>query len=159
MTDITNEFTVYTQSVEIFLDNHMSMIHDHYDEVPMGSRRFELDLDYELYYTLEEAGNLKIYMVGDETTPAIGYMIIMATPLPHHKGKMAAITDCFYIVPEYRRSGAMHTLVDAVKKDLSLVGIDQFNITANVNFKGAEAMAKALGMVELETTYTFELGE
>ena len=67
---MTDKFTVYTLNVETFLDKHLELIHDHYDEVPMGSRRFELDLDYDLYYALEASGNLKIYMMGDDVTEA-----------------------------------------------------------------------------------------
>ncbi len=134
-------------------------MNDHYDEVPMGSRRFELDIDFDLYYQLEESGHLKVYLMKDEAMHYAGYLVVVATPLPHHKGKLLAITDSFYILPAYRRSGAMKSLITHAKADLEAHGIDQFNITANANFKGADAMAKALGMVELETTYTFELGE
>lgn len=158
MTKKHYNISVYDIPFDEFMAQVGHMFTAHYDEVPNGTRKLELDVDEDLYHLLEQEGYLRCF-VADVEDVAAGYMIVVASPLPHHKGHYATSTDSFYVMPEFRSMGVMRKLLSYAKDDFLKLGIKQFNVVVNTNFLGAEDMMKAMGMIELERTFSFELGE
>ena len=94
----------------------------HFKEVQFGNFQLELDLVDEVYDYSEQVGYCRSYIVHVDGNYA-GYMVVMATEMLHHRGTTQALTDSFYIAPEYRSSGAFTSLLSYVEDDLRINGI------------------------------------
>ena len=127
----------------------------HYKEVPYGEGILEQDIDHDSYRMMEQAGGLYIYVAFHGSKP-VGYMAVTVHSLLHHRSKLRAVTDAFYVTPSYRSKGVFKSLTDAIEVDCVAEGLVAFQIVTNVNFKDAEKVAERLGYTELETTYVKE---
>lgn len=145
-------------SIVDLVHNHLPVIEQHYAETPILHGKYELDINIEGYRTLEEAGNAVCYAVMDEEVLA-GYVVMLASPSLHIQGKYVAITDAFYIKPEYRNQGIAREVFKAIEHDCLEIGIVQMRIVVNENYPQANTQATALGMTLLETTFAKDLGE
>ena len=117
----------------------------HLEEVPFGDFSLELDLVDEVYVSAEESGFTKCYCIHVDGNYA-GYMLIMASEMIHHRGQMQAVTDSFYIAPEYRSSGAFKSLLQYVEQDLRDNNIRFLTVGLNPNmphFTKMEAFMRA----------------
>jgi GNAT superfamily N-acetyltransferase len=106
---------------------------DHWDEVPFGSFQLELDLVDEVYEYSEQSGYARFYVSMIDTT-CVGYMILLASEMLHHRGVIQATTDCFYVAPEYRESSVFKELLEYVENDLRAEGIRFLTVGLNPNF-------------------------
>lgn len=109
---------------------------------------------------LEAAVNNNIVMLGikDQDT-YIGYMSFYITQ-QHHTGKLVAVTDCFYIKPQYRGVKSFNLLVQAFK-DAEKLLLDEFNcddfyVVMGVNLK-SKAFISKLGLQPADIVYKKEL--
>ena len=131
----------------------------HLEEVPFGNFQLELDLNLEVYQYSEDTGHSKNYVVHVNGNYA-GYMIIMAADMLHHKGTVQATTDSFYIVPEYRSSGAFGELLRYIEQDLRENNIRFLTIGLNPNMPHYDQMKLAMahiGYTPTEYSVTKEL--
>ncbi len=108
----------YAQAYE---EMHEEM-YAHYDEVPFGPYDMHLDLDHESYMLAEDEGYARFYLIHDEGK-AIGYLSVLASPMIQHKGELQAVTDAFYVAPDYRKGGVFGKLLEFVEQDLKACGI------------------------------------
>ena len=130
------------------MKKYMSIFSNHGKEVPYVSGSLPVELDVNLYASLEEEGLLSIIVAFTDDGDLAGYMVLIATQLTHHKGKWAAMTDAFYVVPEYRGSGVFKLLVSYAEDLCRRNHISTLFLTVNSNFKDA---AKAVESVEVYT--------
>ena len=115
----------------------------HLEEVPFGDYQLELDLVDEVYDYSEKAGLSRCYAAFVDGDYA-GYMIVMASEMIHHKGTVQAVTDSFYIAPEYRSTGVFSALLKYVEQNLSKNNIRFFTVGLNPNMPHFTKMS--LGM-------------
>lgn len=131
----------------------------HLEEVPFGSFQLSLDLVDEVYDYSEQVGYCRCYSATVDGNFA-GYMVIMAAEMVHHRGTIQAITDSFYVAPEYRSTGAFKALLKHVEDDLRDNGIRFLTVGLNPNMPN-EHLVKGLlfrsGYDHTETSVTKEL--
>lgn len=130
----------------------------HYMEVPYASDKIPFKLDIDAYLALEANGSLKVY-VAMEGQELVGYMLIIAAPMPHHKGYWSAQTDSFYVRPDRRKRGILELLVAQVVEDCKEHGISSFHFVTNNNFTAAEEVAERIGALPAERSFVIEIGE
>ena len=131
----------------------------HLEEVPFGNFQLELDLCDEVYETSEYLGYTKCYTARVNGNYA-GYIIRMASEMIHHANQLQAVTDSFYIRPEYRACGVFSALLTHVESDLKDNGIRFLTLGMNPNMPHAEGMTEFVqtrGYVHTETLMTKEL--
>lgn len=132
---------------------------EHLEEVPFGDYKLKIDLCDEVYNYSEITGHLRCYAVHSSGQLA-GYMVVMASEMIHHKSTMQAVTDVFYIAPEYRNSGAFVKLLDYVEADLKSNNIRFFTVGLNPNmphFSRVDYKMSELGYISTEVSVTKEL--
>lgn len=131
----------------------------HLKEVPFGDYQLELDLVDEVYDYSEKVGHGRCYAAFIDGDYA-GYMIVMASEMIHHRGTVQAVTDSFYIAPEYRSSGAFKALLEYVENDLRENGTRFLTVGLNPNMPN-EHLVKGFmfhhGYNHTETSVTKEL--
>ncbi len=131
---------------------------DHWDEVPFGPFDMDLELDHASYLLAEEQDYARFYLVYDDSDKAIAYMSVFANEMIQHKGTIQAVTDAFYVAPDYRKSGVFGKLVEFVEQDLKAYGIRFFTIGTNPMYKGkTEQYLDHIGYCKTEVLYTKEL--
>ena len=151
--DITN--LSYTKLREI-MNNQPAK---HLEEVPFGDYQLELDLVHEVYDYSVQTGYCHCYAAFVDGDYA-GYMVIMASEMIHHRGTLQAITDSFYIAPEYRSTGAFKALLAYVEQDLKQNNIRFLTVGLNPNmphYNKMDNMLSKLGYLTTEVSVTKEL--
>ena len=129
----------------------------HWKEVPFGPYHMPLNLDHESYVSAEEGGYARFYLVYVEDK-AVAYMSVFATPMIQHKGELQAVTDAFYVAPDYRKSGVFGRLLEFVEQDLKAQGIRFFSVGTNPMYKGkTEQFLDHVGYCKTEVNYAKEL--
>jgi len=104
----------------------------HLEEVPFGNFQLELDLCDEVYTYSEALGYARCYVAHADGEYA-GYVVLMASEMIHHAGHIQAVTDSFYIKPEYRSSGVFSALLAYIEDDLRDNGIRFLTLAINHN--------------------------
>lgn len=155
-----------TQSVKVQSVNYSvltELLQDvpdkHWQEVPFGTYQMELDLCHDVYTYSEQIGYARFYVVFVDEVFA-GYMSVMASEMIHHRGMVQANTDSFYIVPEFRNSGAFTALLTYVEADLNREGVRFFTVGLNPNmphFENTQAFLERDGFQVTEISMTKEL--
>ena len=111
----------------------------HLEEVPFGNFQLELDLVDEVYNYAESVGHSKCYAAFVDGIYA-GNMVVMASEMIHHRGTVQAVTDSFYIVPEYRSAGVFKALLKYVEQNLQKNNIRFLTVGLNPNMPQFEEM-------------------
>jgi GNAT superfamily N-acetyltransferase len=128
----------------------------HYDEVPFGVKGLPMELDWDTYKAIEREGCLLGLAAFDDESNLVGYLVVVSTPLLHHKGKYMAQTDCFYIHPAYRKRGMFEQLLAEAQSICSAAGVVSFRVIVNTNFPLPQEMLNGLGYREAERHYEME---
>jgi len=129
----------------------------HWEEVPFGPYHMPLNLDHETYMAGEAEGYARFYLVYIEDK-AVAYLSVFASPMIQHKGELQAVTDSFYVSPDYRKGGVFGKLLEFVEQDLKACGIRFFTVSTNPMYKGkTEQFLDHVGYCKTEVNYTKEL--
>lgn len=130
---------------------------DHWEEVPFGSFDMKLNLHKEMYRQADIDGHARFYMAWDGSKP-IAYMSLFASEMCQHQGTYQAVTDAYYVDPDYRKGGVFGKLLAFVEQDLASYGIRFLTVGVNPNFKGkTDEFLKATGYEVTEVSLTKEL--
>lgn len=145
-----------------FADVHQSLEHlfqMHWKELRQVAGPDRLDIAYETYVQMEKLGFYHMFAVTDEDK-LVGYVSTILSPALHHKTKLYAETDCFYVDPLYRNSGIGFKLLsfaEGLLKDK--YGVGYFRIVVNANFKQIIPLVEKLGFEECDIVYQKKLEE
>lgn len=159
MSNSTKEIEIVQLSFEELIDVMENIPQEHWEEVPFGNFQLELNLCEEVYISSEQQGYARFYSawVGEEFA---GYISVMASEMIQHKGTIQAVTDAFYIAPEYRSSGVFNKLLEHVEQDLALEGIRFLTVGINPNMPHKESVHDYLagkGYIITELSMTKEV--
>ena len=132
-----------------------SKIKDHYEEAPWWG--LSLHMDDELYLAAECSDSARFYLATVDGEIA-GYVSLLAAPMMQHKGIMQAVTESFYVAPEYRRHGVFAKLVKYIEKDCAACGIQYLTLAFPKTDRGVlDRFVKIAGYKDSEVSYTKEL--
>lgn len=127
--------------------------HDHWKEVGQD-KRWEPDLDWDLYRRLDDAGDLSIVCLMVDGEPR-GYFVGMCGRPTHYKSKRIMRTDAFYIEPGYRQYGVR--LFKEAMKFAKEHGAQKLYVTWKT-YKDIEPILRRCKMVTIEKTAVADLG-
>ena len=139
MSTTINHLEITSISVKDIISIMNNQPAKHLAEVPFGNFNLNMDLMEDVYQSAQDAGYCRCYAAYVDDKYA-GNMIIMATEMIHHRDQMQAVTDSFYISPEYRSSGIFSALIAYIEADLKANGIRFLTIGLNPNMPDFEAM-------------------
>lgn len=140
------------------LQELVDILPTHYEELALNKDKVPLEMNHNRYFEESEVGNLFVVTVRKDTI-LIGYYIGFLFNELHYMGCFSCATDIFYILPEERRSGAGGLLFAAVEKELKLLGVDRWFVSAKEHSKaGASALLEKLEFKPVETTYCKWIG-
>ena len=129
----------------------------HWAEVPFGDYNLDLELNEAIYHNAEREGHARFYVAFLGRDP-VAYMSIFASEMSQHKGIMCAVTDAYYVKPEYRKDGIFGKLLAHVEQDIKSLGIRFLTIGHNPQYKGkTPELLLSEGYSLTEVSYTKEV--
>jgi hypothetical protein len=102
-----------------------SLVELHYEEIALDQEAVPLDPDYDKYYQLESNNAFFLMTVRDDGV-LIGYFIAIITPHLHYKSTLHALTDIYYIKPDYRKTKVGVNLFLEVQKELEKLAVKKW---------------------------------
>ena len=128
----------------------------HYDEIATHRHIKRLDPDYSRYYSLEEAGCLRIFTARDSGC-LVGYFITFITPHMHYQECIYALNDILYVHPDYRKSTVSYRLiVNAIEDIKENTGANVLCLHMKVKYPFRHLLTK-LGFQLTEENWEIEL--
>lgn len=105
------------------------LLEQHYEEICTHTDVIELDPDWDAYYTLEEAGMLRIYTAREEeTNELVGYFVVIQSPAIHYKQDIFCSNDLIYVDKKLRKTKIGYNLIKFAEDDLRELGVALFVI-------------------------------
>lgn len=87
-----------------FIQEALDLFSTHWGEVG-HYRDIPLEIDFEMYNKMEDAGVLRIYSARDDENQIIGYSFYLIKNNAHYKSSLQASQDIIFIHPEKRGFG------------------------------------------------------
>jgi GNAT superfamily N-acetyltransferase len=94
----------------------------HWEEIALFKDKVKLAPDYDKYAELAEGGNLHICTVRSDGE-LIGYHAAFLSNHPHYKNDLMALTDIFYLTPEFRRGLLGFRFFRFIEGELKKLGV------------------------------------
>ena len=128
----------------------------HWDEVPFGNYKLELNLDVEQYIKLYELGYCKTVGAYDGDV-LVGYVVVLAATMMQHQGVYQLSTDSFYVHPKYRALGVFAEMIEAVQTLCRDNNLPFMSFGVNPMFAGSDGVEEFLqsqGFSKTEVVWT-----
>jgi len=149
-----------TYQVEAFsavLAEMQPLWHAHWQEVAMNQDTIPLNPDLDAYRALEAAGVLHVLTVRDQGR-VVGYHVAVIRPHLHYQQSLSAMTDLYYLHPDYRKGRAGVRLFQAFEASCKALGVEKL-FTGTKLHLDLGRLFERLGWVETERLYTKYLGD
>lgn len=76
----------------------------------------ELNINYDLYSTLEHMNKLVTLVARDENKKPTGFLVALVNEHPHHRGEMVINVDSFHVLGDQRRTGVADAMFTALQQ-------------------------------------------
>lgn len=123
------------------------------EEAGEDPKEFPFDPAYDRYESAERNGILRCYTVRHHGSYA-GHAIFFVFYGMHSKGIKAAVSDMFWLAPEYRRPGVAKRLLQFVERELALEGVVIMHTQAREDPPVAGRLLEHLGHKLISRTYS-----
>jgi L-amino acid N-acyltransferase YncA len=130
----------------------------HWKELALFQNEVPLEVDWERYNQLQDIGMLHCVTVRDEGK-LIGYHIaIISLSHLHYKSLRTAITDVYYVLPEYRQGYTGVKLFQVVKSELRklyapIKWVSMTKLHFDKDGRQARMLERIIGMRPIETMH------
>lgn len=151
-TDQSNIVFAIEDFCEAYEDS-IGLTTSHFEE--LEDYKGELDPDYTMYKTINDAGYLKTLSVRcDEQL--VGYCLIILSPSLHFKGILFATSDVIYLAPEFRRFDIAVRFIKFIEKVAKNINVDYLTFGVRPK-RDYSSLLKRLGYTQREIVYHKEL--
>lgn len=127
----------------------LGLIQAHNDEVNQEHKGHALDPDWVQYQRIEDNRALRI-LAARSGGKLVGYFFAMVLPSLHFKKEILAVSDIFYLHPEYRRSMAGRRLLKEGEKMMRDAGGTLIYMATKTN-SAANIVVNRLGYKPVDT--------
>lgn len=105
----------------------LSIIHIHWEDAEQDNS-YSFSLDWDSYYALEKAGNMKIYTARKDGD-LVGYASVYVTGSLFAKNRIEAHYNSIYVKPKYRVGKTAANFIKYIEKQLFKIGAKKINIS------------------------------
>lgn len=150
----TPEFQISLVSVESYFDEILPLIKSHFHEVSYYSKDFQLNVNKDMYLSLDKKDAMKLFVVKSKGK-CIGYSSYYLMKHPH-VNILQAHQDAIYLRPDYRKHGIGKMLIQFADNLFKQLGVSVvFNtVTTKVDFS---EMLLSMGYERAEQLYARRL--
>lgn len=136
------EINFQVEPFDKLLDELKPLLQAHWDELPTLDFQYDLDPEYQQYYSMQQRDALRIVTARADGV-LIGYIVVFLTKALHHRQINTAQIDILYITPEYRGQGIFRSLREDTEQYLKKQGFDFIQIEVNTNMDFSPSLEKA----------------
>lgn len=123
----------------------------HWAELAVTKEEVPLDLDWERFNEIDNAGKLHTVIVRDNGV-MIGYHVTLVGPHLHYKSTLHGMVDLYYVLPEYRKHKVGLGLFSFAERSLKQLGVVKI-ITGTKCHLPNDSLFEHLGYVNTDRTY------
>lgn len=125
------------------------LLHEDWNEI--GDEHLPLNVDFDTYADLEDAGLLRIFTARIKGE-LVGYFVVIFTPSLHSKGKLLAINDTIFVSKTHRNKMIGPRLFRFAEKCIKEDGHDRLYIVATEKHGIGDNLLR-MGYKKIETRY------
>lgn len=143
-----------TYQVEKYADAKEEMIpltECNYEEDDARREVEALNIDWELYDTLEDQGSV-ILITSRDAGKLVGYLSLYLTEQPHIKDFVQAASDAVYVALDYRGSGVGCGMLKAAEAALRAAGVGWLSVSFRTE-ELARNLMSTLGYKQTDVVY------
>lgn len=133
-----------------------TLIEAHWSEIAIDRDKIPLDVDVDQYFAMDDANRLHVLTVRDNSR-LIGYHIAIVSGMLHYKSTLHAITDVYFILPEYRKGTVGLRMFKEFEQRMRNVGVQKL-FTGTKRHKDMGQLFEYLGYDETERLFTKYIG-
>jgi GNAT superfamily N-acetyltransferase len=131
--------------------NFQEIVKDHWAEVATNKNIRKLNIDVEKYTQLNELGFLKVFSAWSDDN-LVGYATYSIAPHLRYKNVLYAISDVYYLDPNYRGNGAGTEFFTAIDTWLKGLGVQIVEVQEKVKHSHSKLFT-SLGYKLIENIY------
>ncbi len=131
----------------------------HWQEIALGHDKVPLDIARDRYQDLCDSGSLHIVTARDDGV-LIGYHVAIVSGHLHYLSTLHAMTDVYYILPEYRVGRTGIRLFQFIEKEMRSLGVKKLYTGCKLHTANGRSgkLFEYLGYKPTETIYTKYIG-
>lgn len=129
----------------------------HWEKLALDRDSIPLDMRYDVYAALEEAGELMLVTLRDRGR-LVGYWVAVIAPGLHYQGCLTATMDIWNLLPDYENGVAAMILMRAVEKEYRRRGV-QRALAGEKLHRPCGRLYRAFGYEPVETYYSKLMGD
>lgn len=161
----TSLITYQVEPFDTFFEEAQELLEQHWEEIALNKDKIKLAIDVDKYREAAARGALHIVTVRDaneqkwafDPGKLVGYHVALIVPHLHYKNDLHAMTDIFFVHPDYRRGRIGIELFKFVEKALKERGVVKM-CTAVKLHKDIGKIFERLGWTETERLFTKYVG-
>lgn len=132
------------------IDEAKPLLVEHHKELALYQGDIPLDPDYEFFARADDIG-AAITIVGRTAGGTlVGYALYFIKEHHHYRGHRWAVSDLFWLAPEYRRFGNGKALFKAIEVELKAAGAVVMHTTLKVSNPAAKYLLESMGHALVE---------
>lgn len=128
-----------------------TLLPHHWEEIARDKETIKLDPDWPSYHLLERVGQFHAIVCRCEGK-MVGYLVSFIRPHLHYRKSLTAITDLYFILPEFRKGRIGIQLFKETEKTWKARGVQKAFIGTKVA-KDMGRILKRLGWTHIEDLY------
>jgi GNAT superfamily N-acetyltransferase len=149
--------TYQVEKPSVVLPEMVPFFAAHWQEIAMNRDRVPLDVDYDKYLALGEAGRLHVVTVREDGK-LVGYHVSFIEPHLHYKSTLFAHTDIYYLDPPKRKGSTGVKLFQFVEQSLKSIGVKVMTTSTKAH-ADISPIFERLGWTKRETVFTKYIGD
>lgn len=131
------------------IDEALPLLERHWEEIAWTKELSGVDIDRDLYKTLEDAGKL-VCVTARHDGALVGYAVYFTRQHGHYKSVKWAVSDIYWIAPEHRGLALGNRMFARVELELKKDGVKVMHTTGKVNHPAAKRLLLARGHLDIE---------
>jgi len=145
------------ESFEDVLEEAKPLLDRHWELIALRKDKIKLAPDFEKYRELDRAGSLKIATIRVEGR-LVGYWVAFLSHHPHYKNDLMALTDIFFLLPEYRSGLLGYRFLEYVEQEMKNLGVVQIMAGTKLHYD-LSRLFERLGWTATDMMYAKYIGD
>lgn len=159
MNESAAEIEIKRERYADFIDDVKALLPSHWKELALYQDDIPLAPDYDFYRRADFSGMLVFMaMRTKQERLLVGYAVYFIKAHHHYIGHRWAVSDIFWLHPDYRNLGFGRALFEAVEVQLKELGVDVVHCTLKTAQPAAGFVLEKLGFSKVEVGYSKLIG-
>lgn len=148
--------TYQTEGFDTMIDEWKTLAIDHWNEIALNKDKIKLNLAWDKYKALDDAGTWFCVTVRDDGK-MVGYFIGFIMPHLHYIDNIMLFYDIFYLKPDYRKGMTGIKLFQVMENEAKKRGVVKMYVSTKLGHDIGRIF-EYLGYTAIERVYSKMIG-